>query len=367
METNPVPGTPPPPFTCSYTPQIPELLERLGGTLAISTYQAGKVLFLSSQDDKLIQLPRTFPRAMAVGIDGSRMAVATKDKVHILGNEATLAVNYPNQPGVYDGLYVPRSTYYTGNIDCHGLEWGSKGLWAVNTLFSCLCLINENFSFEPVWKPSFISDIVPEDRCHLNGMAMSPDGEPEYVTAFSQGDTKQSWRTSIPKGGVVIHVPSGEILAADLPMPHSPRLIKGKLYLLTSGEGELLAIEPDTGRIEVVRRIGGFVRGMAYAGEYMFIGLSKIRENSSTFKDLPIVKDANTSGFVVIHLPSGAVAGSLTYQSSVDEIFDICFVPGTSRPGIVSPEMDLADRSLVIPGKSFWAIAADQNAIRNGN
>jgi len=348
-------SSPPPPFSCSYTQQIPELLHNLGGTLALSTYQAGKVLFLSSKDDKLIQLPRTFPRAMAVGINGSRMAVATKDKVHILGNEPTLADNYPNHPGVYDGLYVPRTSFYTGNIDCHGLEWGPKGLWAVNTLFSCICLINANYSFEPVWKPSFITNLVPEDRCHLNGMAMNDSGEPEYVTAFSNGDEHNSWRKNIPGGGQLIHVPTGETIAGDLAMPHSPRMIDGKLFLLSSGSGELLALEPETGHIEVVRKIGGFVRGMAHVGDYLFIGLSKLRKNSSIFKDLPIANEAVSSGFTAIHLPSGAVVGSLTYLSSVDEIFDVCFLPGSRRPGIVSPDMDIANLSLVLPEKSYWA------------
>jgi len=352
--SNPL-SKPPPPFSCSYTQQIPELLHNLRGTLALSTYQAGKVLFLSSKNDKLIQLPRTFPRAMAVGINGSKMAVATKDKVHILGNEPTLADNYPNQPGVYDGLYVPRTSFYTGNIDCHGLEWGQKGLWAVNTLFSCLCLINESYSFEPVWKPSFITDIVPEDRCHLNGMAMNNEGEPEFVTAFGSGDNHHSWREHIPGGGQLIHVPTGETISGNLNMPHSPRLVNGELFILTSGSGELLKIEPETGHIEVVRRIGGFVRGMVQAGDYLFIGLSRLRKNSSIFKDLPIADEAMTSGFVVIHLPTGAIVGSLRYLSSVDEIFDICFLPGSGRPGIVSPDMEIADRSLVLPEKSYWA------------
>ena len=49
------------PFSCQYTPQIPELLQHLNCSIAISTYQAGKVVFISAKDENnLIQLPRNF-------------------------------------------------------------------------------------------------------------------------------------------------------------------------------------------------------------------------------------------------------------------------------------------------------------------
>jgi len=49
------------PFSCSYSPNVPELLQSLNCTIALSTYQAGKLVFLSAKNnDSLIQLPRTF-------------------------------------------------------------------------------------------------------------------------------------------------------------------------------------------------------------------------------------------------------------------------------------------------------------------
>jgi hypothetical protein len=38
------------PFSCTYSPQIPELLQKLNCSLAITTYQAGKVIFISPKD-----------------------------------------------------------------------------------------------------------------------------------------------------------------------------------------------------------------------------------------------------------------------------------------------------------------------------
>ena len=85
-----------PPFSCSYSPNVPELLLQLRCTIAISTYQAGKVVFISPKDDqKLVQLPRTFQKAMGIGMSGNKMALATLDEVLVLVNSKELAAHYP--------------------------------------------------------------------------------------------------------------------------------------------------------------------------------------------------------------------------------------------------------------------------------
>ena len=66
----------------------------------------------------------------------------------------------------------------------------------------------------PRWHPSFVSQIVPEDRCHLNGLAMV-NGRPRYVTALGETDTPGGWRANKSSGGVVIDVDSGAVLGAD--------------------------------------------------------------------------------------------------------------------------------------------------------
>ena len=162
---------PPAPFSCNYSPNVPELLTQLNCTIAISTYQAGKVVFISPNGpDELVQLPRNFTKAMGMAVSGDRLGVATKEEIVVLANSKGLAATYPTQPGVYDGLFVPRATYFSGEIDVHDMAWGNDGLYAVNTRFSCLALVDDAFSFTPIWQPDFITDLTPNDRCHLNGL-----------------------------------------------------------------------------------------------------------------------------------------------------------------------------------------------------
>lgn len=346
---------PKPPFSCSYSPNLPELLLQLNCTLVISTYQAGKVIFISAKDEhSLVQLPRTFERAMGIAVDGSRMAIATKDEVTVLVNSPGLAGNYPKNPGIYDAMFMPRVTYYTGQVDIHDLHFGDEGLYAINTSFSCLALIDDLYSWTPKWQPDFITELASEDRCHLNGMALK-NGKPKFVTALGSGNSLQAWRQNLPNGGVLIDIDTNEVLLKDLPMPHSPRLFDGQLYMLLSAIGALIKVDVDSGSYEIVRSIDGFLRGMSRIGDYVFIAQSKLRQNSSTFKDLEIAEKAQFAGITVIHLPTTAVVGQIRFETSVDEIYDLQILPNINRPGILNTSTDLHKYGLSIPSATFWA------------
>lgn len=344
-----------PPFSCVHSPNFPDLLNQLNCTIAISTYQAGKVVFVSATDsNRLTQLPRTFKRAMGIAIEGKKMALATESEVVVFANSPELAVSYPKKPNTYDALYLPRTTYYTGNLDMHDLHFGNDGLWGVNTSFSCVCKIDSDYSFRPVWKPHFIDKLASEDRCHLNGLAME-SGMPKYVSALGTGNTHQSWRESITSGGVVMHLESNEIVAQGLAMPHAPRIYDGKLYVLLSAKEQLICIDPETGTYDEVVHIPGFVRGMAKHGDYLFIGTSKLRKNSSTFKHLKIAEEADIAGVTVVHLPSAKIVANLKWLASVDEIYDIQILPHTNRPNILNTYTDAHLEALMLPNTTYWA------------
>jgi uncharacterized protein (TIGR03032 family) len=337
-------------------------LRKLDCTLAISTFQAGKVIFISPKDDEhLVQLPRTFRQPMGIAYTEPGLAIATKDEVIVLANSPELATHYPNQPQTYDALFMPRATYYTGHVDIHDLVWGGDGLLAVNTSFSCICRINDRFSFEPIWQPNFIDKLASEDRCHLNGMVLN-QGRPKYATALGMTNAVQGWKVNIPGGGILVDVPSNEILLADLLMPHSPRLVGDDLYLLLSATGELAIAYPTEGRLEVVRQLEGFVRGMAIHKDYAFVGTSRLRRNSSSFGKLPISEKAVHCGIEIVHLPTAAWVGRIRYEASVDEIYDVQVLPGLRRPGIVNTEGETHKLGLSIPGATYWAAAAPDPA-----
>jgi len=354
-----MPTTPHAPFTLSHTPQLPELLHQLGITLLLSTYQAGKLVMLSAADEnRVVQLPRSFLKPMGIAEDPAtdRLAIACRNEVIVLANSSELARFYPKAPGRYDALYMPRATYYTGGLDVHDLNFGDDGkaLYAVNTRFSCLIKVDDRFSFTPVWQPPFIDKLASEDRCHLNGMAME-NGRPAYATAFSETNTPGGWRPDVTTTGVIFDVNTNQVLARGLAMPHSPRIYDGELYVLQTAKGEVSKIDRSSGAVTTVCHVGGFVRGMAKYGDYLFVGLSKLRKNSSTFGKLSFAEKANRAGIMVIHLPTGAKVGELVYASSVDEIYDVHVLAGKRRVNVMNTATEDHLAGLSTPQTTYWA------------
>src|SRR5262245_21614379 len=341
------------PFTFSHTPQLPELLAELGCSLVVSTYQAGKVIVIRSDGERLIQLPRTFEEPMGLAVDGDRMAVATRHALVLLANEPRLAATYPRQPDTYDALFVPRSVHFCGALAVHDMAFTEHGLVGVNTLFSCLFQLDARFSFRPVWKPPFVSALAPEDRCHLNGLALV-DGMPRYVTALGATDTRGGWRERKERGGVLLHVPSGEPILTGLAMPHSPRVYDGKLYALLSSTGEVIAVDPERRQFDVVNKVKGFARGFARCGDYLFVATSKLRKQH-TFGDLGMVSDREVfCGITILHLQTGAVVGDLRFIRSCEEIYDVQVLPGLRSPGLLGLHDDTHRYALSLPDQVFW-------------
>ena len=328
------------PLSCVYSPNLPELLNYTDCTLIISTYQAGKIIFVSAIDThNLIQLAVGFHRPMGIAATGDQLAVATRDTVEVLIDSPELSSADPKQFGMHDRLYVPQTTYFSGEINMHDIAWGDDGLWGVNTLFSCLVLANNTLSFEPKWFPSFITDSVGEDRCHINGLALE-EGKPRYVTALGESNIEKGWRRDKVSGGILIDVEKDEIVLRNLSMPHSPRIYDDALYFLLASTGELARTTLDAGSFEIIAQLPGFARGMARYQNYLFVGLSHLRKSSPTFADLPIAQRSLFSGFVVLDLQSESIVATFKYENGCEEIYDIQIIPAVHRPGILEKEKE---------------------------
>ncbi len=173
---------------------------------------------------------------------------------------------------------------------------------------------------------------------------------PRFVTALNETDTRGGWRPSKAKGGCLIDVPSGEIVARGLSMPHSPRSHEGRLWLLESGNGRLLLEDNTTGHRETVTEVPGFVRGLAIHGPYAFMGLSKIRE-SATLGGLPIGERLGEvkCGVAAVDFRSGRVVGMFEFRSAVEEIFEVQLLVGVRFPEVIGSQQDTVCRTFVVP------------------
>lgn len=311
--------------------------------LAFTTYRANRLIFLGTAEQGQLKLhERLFDRPMGLFVAGESLWMAARCQIWRLDN--LLGPGQLHEGG--DRLYVPAVSYTTGDVNAHEVVLGADGQPIfVNTAFSCLATLAPGCSFAPTWAPPFITKLAGDDRCHLNGLALQ-DGIPTWASACGGSGEPSSWRNHRSGGGVLIHIPSGELAATGLSMPHSPRWHGGKLWLLNSGTGELGWIED--GQFHSLCALPGFVRGLAFAGGCAVVGLSKLR--SPQFTGLPLEERLNAEGnpggccgLRVIDLASGEILHSLDLPEPIDELFDVAVLPGVRQPralGLQGEEID---------------------------
>jgi uncharacterized protein (TIGR03032 family) len=322
----------------SQSRQFVDWMKTAGLSFAFTSYQTGR-LFLAGVDEggRLSLLQRNFTRAMGLHASDRRLWLADLYQLWRFDDVVGEAGSANMGGASFDRLYLPRVGYTTGDIDVHDIGIDDKGRPIfVNSLYSCLATLSEEASFRPIWRPSFISKLAAEDRCHLNGLAMR-GGRPVYVTACSRADAVEGWREHRASGGVVIDVASGDIVTSGLSMPHSPRLRGEELWVLNSGSGHLGWIDRRNGKFEPVAFCPGFLRGLAFHGDHALVGVSLPRRVG--FSGLPLddeLKKRNAAArcaIFVVDLKSGDIVHWLRFDSHITELYDVAILPGVKRPG----------------------------------
>jgi len=336
---------------CTHSDNLPALLTQLRLSVLISTYQTGHLVVVSARQGRLVLTFHQFERAMGIAVKAGTIAVCTRQEVWFARSAPDIAAKLEPR-GQYDACYLARTAHFTDDIRAHELAWVGSEFWVVNTLFSCLAALHPSYSFAPRWRPSFISDLVPEDRCHLNGLAVV-DGQARYVTALSETDTLAGWRSVKATAGCLIEVPSGRVVIRGLSLPHSPRVERGQVYFLHSGQGRLDVADPATGAVQGVAELPGVARGLALHGGFAFVGLSKARPS---LEGVPIVteRDRLKCGLAIVDMRTGSIAALLEFGSGVEEIFDVQVLPGVTCPYFSGPG---AQRD---SGQPFWTVPSRQ-------
>lgn len=344
------------PVDYEYSTNLPAVLDRLGASLVVSTYQAGKVFTVGAHDGRLQIRFHNFEQAMGIARTPTGLAIGTKRQVWTLpAAPADLAARVKPER-THDVAFLARQAHFTGPVMGHDLAWCGGSLWIVNTLFNCLCTLEPGASFVPRWQPPFISAIAAGDRCHLNGLA-ADDAGPRFVTVLGETDTEDGWRTVKRSGGCLIDVATGHVLLRGLSMPHSPRLAGGHLWFLNSGHGRLDRYDPVARAAMPVVTLPGYTRGLDLFGGLAFVGLSRVRQ-TAVFGDLPLDdrRDTLRCGVAVVDCGSGTVLATLFFKSGVEEIFDVRVLPGYRNPVISGPYPDVDET------ETIWLVPHPESA-----
>ncbi|HSV15450.1 MAG TPA: TIGR03032 family protein [Tepidisphaeraceae bacterium] len=378
----------PPPLRSVHTNTFAQILHVLGASLAVTTYQAGKLVLLRPEpraDGPVLNTHfRAFHRPMGFAWERGRFALGTTTEIWEFHDLPAVAskLDTPESPARHDAAFLPRTTHHTGDVQVHEMVWvppdagsetlrrpgslahekpgsspirsdigvGLSELWFVNTRFSCLATRSDIYSFVPRWMPPFVTSLAPEDRCHLNGLALR-DGQPRYVTALGETDKPGGWRENKPAGGCVIDVRSNQTIARGLSMPHSPRWHNGQLWVLESGNGGVGVIDQANGKYREICRLPGFTRGFDFAGPYAFIGLSQVRE-SAVFSGITIAEmkqEDRCCGVWAIDTRTGQTVGFVKFLDAVQEVFAVQVLNGIRWPEVLSEDTERLAQSYELP------------------
>lgn len=322
-------------FDLHFTDDFINFLSREGMSVAFTTYEGGKLVTIGPGNGNAVVAERNFERCMALMVEKDSIWISTFHNIIQLENGLLPGQTWQGQ---WDRMYLPRISMFTGGVDMHEIMRANDGyLYGVVTGYNCIARIcpNERGSFSPYWKPPFIDQIMPEDRCHLNGLCME-DGELAYVTMVAQTNKVLEWKEHRDDGGIIMDVRTNKVVAEGLCMPHTPRLYNGDLWFLEAGKGYLCKLDLKTGEIDRSLWLPGFLRGLHFYKNYAFICCSAPRDE--TFNGLPLDQELKDRGVKsrcsldVIDMNTMEVVHSSSISGAVKEIYDVALIENTRAP-----------------------------------
>ncbi|MBA3480728.1 MAG: DUF4915 domain-containing protein, partial [Pirellulales bacterium] len=128
-------------FRYTQTESFVAVLQQLGASLAVTTYQANKLLVARVAGGGLSMLVRTFDRPMGLAVADGRLALGCREQMWEFRSAPAIAP-LVEPAGQHDACFIPRTSHVTGDMCVHELAWAGDELWMVNTRFSCLCSLN---------------------------------------------------------------------------------------------------------------------------------------------------------------------------------------------------------------------------------
>ena len=173
----------------------------------------------------------------------------------------------PSDLSVYDAAGITRYLRLDGVLDAHDVLPRDDGVLVVSSSDSCVYSARWDGQLQKWWSVD-----VPYDAWHLN--CITTDGDAVYATAFGMFDDARGWSRDVGAAtGVLLELPSGNVVLKGLTQPHSPRRVDGSWIVCNSGNADITAY--DDGRRVVQRRVlAGYTRGLAIDDTYLYVAES---------------------------------------------------------------------------------------------
>jgi uncharacterized protein (TIGR03032 family) len=334
-------------------------------SIAFTTAPEGRIVFAGLAPNGAVSLfERPFDAASALWARGDTLLTATDYQVWRFDN----ALSEGEVADGYDRLYVPQAAYTTGDVGAGDLALARNGaIVFASRLFNCLAVASEAFSFAPLWRPDFISDLVPEDRCHISGLTLV-DGAPRVVTVTARVDAAGGWKAAVVGGGAVIDVRTDAVVAEGLSLPAAPRFHRDRLWLLDAGSGWLGYIDPRSRSFERVTFCPGLPRTLALRGDFAVCAVAPdtgLAGAGALPVDDLLSRHAipPRCAILIVDTSTGVVAEWLQIDGGAGDIPGLALLPGTRRPAAIGLDGSDIRRVLSIAPEAQRRAAPQDDAV----
>jgi uncharacterized protein (TIGR03032 family) len=230
--------------------------------------------------------------------------------------------------------------YYPGSLYIHDLALVGGKLYANAVGHNAVVRLSDGNGFERVWWPKCIevkgSPVFSRNHIQLNSIAAGRDLAHSFFSASSDkiGRLRPGHlRYPVDGRGVIFSGATREPICTGLTRPHSAR-VRGPLgnreiWVDNSGYGEVGLIKD--GRLQVVRRLPGWTRGLSIVGDVAFVGTSRIIPKYACYAP---GLDASSSVCAIhaVSCKTGNLLGSLEWPYG-NQIFALDWIPASVTTG----------------------------------
>ena len=241
-------------------------------------------------------------------------------------------------------LFLPRKArYLPGSLYIHDLVMMGSDLYATITGHNFLAKLSLDDGFERVWWPKALDGMgrqaFNQNYFQLNSIAVGGSPETSFYTGFSDLVTgSKPWKEGYgPRGkGVVFAGATREPILRGLTCPHAAKLHEGRLWLCDSGFGTIgyvenhASLDPSQTRYVPVAEAPGFTRGLAFAGDLVFVGLSKVIKQYEPYAP-GLTPETTRCGVWAFNWRTGDLVATLSWPEGY-QIYDVQVLPGVKNP-----------------------------------
>lgn len=322
------------------------VLEKLKITLLIGREYEHLVLAASCVDKPSVTyMPMPHPSGIVADREGGSVYVASTRNPNQIFELAPVSsftdrLDKKHESYSHRPLVPVRSTFFPGCLYMHDLAMVGGKLHANAVGQNAIIQINLDGSYKPVWWPKCIEPAgkgkFGQNYIQLNSIAAGPSIKESFFSASSANISRRRpghKNYPVDKRGVIFSGQTREPYAHGLTRPHSARLhdLNGasELFVDNSGYGEFGYIED--GLLNVVAKLPGWTRGLAFCKNIAFVGTSRVIPKFKQYAP-GLDVDASICGVHAVDLKTGEVLGSIVWPSG-NQIFAIDWLPVKQSSG----------------------------------